>query len=91
MVHVSMDFPGATTQEYDRVHAKLTAAPIPGVLVHSCIKTPDGLRIVDVWESEEQFQTFAQGMREAVLAEGFGEPQNLTVLPVHNMQTDLAG
>jgi hypothetical protein len=91
MVLVSMEFPGATTDQYDLVHAKLTASPIPGCLVHSCSKLPDGLRIVDVWESEEQFQKFAGGMRQAVQAEGFGEPQNMTVLPVHNMQTDLAG
>jgi hypothetical protein len=39
---------------YRRIVEKLAAGPLPGLVVHLCVRRPDGgLRYIDVWESEE--------------------------------------
>ena len=40
---------------YGRFSAALGEEPMDGLLVHLCVRNPDGgLRYIDVWESEEQ-------------------------------------
>jgi hypothetical protein len=63
-VAVEMTFTGVTLDDYDKVisHMGLTpggAAP-PGALFHWVTATDDGVRVVDVWESKERFEEFAQ-------------------------------
>jgi hypothetical protein len=63
-VAVILDFPGATMEQYDQVvdlmgFTKGGAGP-PGALFHWATKTDDGFRVVDVWESRELFDSFAQ-------------------------------
>lgn len=39
---------------YRRIMANIGPEPLPGQLVHLCVRQPDGrLRYVDVWESED--------------------------------------
>jgi hypothetical protein len=57
-----MDFDGGTTAQYDAVDQALEpgghrALP-PGALYHGAGLTADGLRVVDVWDDEEAFDTF---------------------------------
>jgi hypothetical protein len=64
-VAVEMDFAGATLDQYDQIMALMglddPAAPSPpGALFHWVAKTDDGIRVVDVWETKEQFEKFAQ-------------------------------
>jgi hypothetical protein len=63
-VAVEMTFTGVTLDDYDKVisHMGLTpggAAP-PGALFHWVTATDDGVRVVDVWESKERFEEFAE-------------------------------
>jgi hypothetical protein len=63
-VAVILDFPGATLEQYDQVLdlmglTKGGAGP-PGALFHWATKSDDGIRVVDVWESREAFDRFAQ-------------------------------
>ena len=40
---------------YGRIAAALGEAPMDGLLLHLCVRNPEGgLRYIDVWESEEQ-------------------------------------
>ena len=63
-VAVEMNFRGATLAQYDKVIALmgLTAggAGPPGAVSHWAAATGDGLRVVDVWESREQYDAFAR-------------------------------
>jgi hypothetical protein len=63
-VAVEMDFRGATTQQYDQIREKMGLTPgggtPPGAISHWVAATHDGLHIVDVWESREAFDRFAQ-------------------------------
>jgi len=62
-VAIEMDFPGATLAQYDEVIEKmgLTDGGVPpGAIFHWVAETPDGLRVVDVWETREQFEQFAE-------------------------------
>jgi hypothetical protein len=79
-VAVEQKFPGATLDQYDRVVQKMGFSPggagAPGGLFHWVTKTDEGLLIVDVWETKEQFERFAQEQIEPYAREvGFpGEP-----------------
>jgi hypothetical protein len=88
-VAVVMDFRGATLDQYDEVIRKMGltdgVAP-PNAVFHWVSKTDDGLRVVDVWETKEAFEQFAQEQigpysREA----GIEEEPDLTFHEVHNI------
>ena len=63
-VAVQLDFEGATLEQYDEVCKKMGLTPKgsgpAGSISHFATMTDSGLRVVDVWETREQFETFAQ-------------------------------
>ncbi len=63
-VAVEMNFSGATIDQYDQILEKMGLTPggavPPGAISHWVAKTDDGIRVVDVWETKEQFERFAQ-------------------------------
>ena len=63
-VAVEMNFGGTTLDQYDQVLEKMGLTPggsaPPGAISHWVAKTDDGIRVVDVWETREQFDRFAQ-------------------------------
>ena len=70
---------GNDTANYDRIHARLTAADsMPdGFLVHAAGATPDGgFRIVEVWETQAQFERFVEDTLMPLVRElgGGGDP-----------------
>ena len=91
-VAVEMNFRGATLDQYDQVLEKMGLTPRgsgpPGAVSHWAAKTDDGIRVVDVWETKEQFERFAQEQigpytREA----GFTEEPEMRFYDVHNYFT----
>jgi hypothetical protein len=62
-VAVILNFKDATLDQYDAVLAKMGLSPggkaAPGGMFHWTMKTDDGFKVVDVWESKEQFEKFA--------------------------------
>jgi hypothetical protein len=79
---------GAT---YERIAAEVGPEPPDGMLVHLAVERPEGgLRYIDVWESEQQWDRFAEDrlhpVVHGILGEVFGdelppEPER-TPLPV---------
>ena len=63
-VAVELNFRGATLDQYDQVLQKMglrQGGQMPeGGISHWVAKTGDGFRAVDVWESKEAFERFAQ-------------------------------
>src|SRR4051812_28912866 len=57
-----LDFPGGTLEQYDQVLDKMAlGGRMPsGGRFHAAGQTPDGIRVVDVWDSDEAFQGFAE-------------------------------
>lgn len=67
-IGVLFEFPGVTQAQYDIVCRKLNGGrplgalsdwPKGGILSHVAGPTPDGWRVVDVWESQAAFDEFA--------------------------------
>ena len=87
-VAIMMDFPGATLEQYDQVIDRMGLTPggetPPGALFHWVAATDQGIRVVDVWESQEQFDKFAEEqIGPHTSAVGIAEPKR-TVHEVHN-------
>jgi len=91
-IGVLFEFPGVTQTQYDDVLKRLTGGrmlkalsdwPVKGVLAHVAGPTPNGWRVVDVWESEADLQKFATVLMPVLQAAGFPNvpPQ---VFPAHN-------
>ena len=88
-VAVEMNFRGATTEQYDQVMEKmgLTAngATPAGAISHWVAQTDDGMRVVDVWDSREAYDRFAQEKIGPYSAEvGIPEPPEIRFYDVHN-------
>jgi hypothetical protein len=91
-VAVEMNFRGATLGQYDEVVGKMGFTPqgkgAPGGIFHWVTETDDGLRVVDVWESKEQYERFAQEQIGPYSQEaGFPGPPEVTYHEVHNYLT----
>lgn len=91
-IAVQQDFPQGSLAQYDEVVTKMGFRPggpgAPGGLFHWVTKTDDGIRVVDVWESREQFEKFAAEKIQPLAAQaGFTAPPKITFFEVHNYLT----
>jgi len=62
-VAVTAVIPGATTDQYDEINREggISESSLPeGLVAHYAVKTEDGLRIFDIWQSREQFDQFME-------------------------------
>ena len=69
----------ADEQRYRRVQEKLRSGgdwPPAGLKVHAAMKTPNGLRIANIWENEEQAEA-AWSRIAPVLREEGGSPDEM--------------
>ncbi len=91
-VGVQTNFPGMTVEQYDDVVNRMGFEPRgaggPGLLFHWVTKTDDGIRVTDVWETQEDFDKFAEEkigpITQAVGIQG--QPET-TYFDVHNYLT----
>ena len=91
-VAIEMRFRGATLDQYDQVLQKMGLTPggaTPAKAIsHWVAETPDGLHIVDVWESREAYDTFAAEKIGPYSAEaGITEPPETRFYDVHSYLT----
>jgi len=91
-VAVQMDFDGGTLEQYDEVCRRMGLTPKgpgpAGAISHFATMTESGLRIVDVWETKEQFDTFAQEQIGPFSMEaGMAGPPAIQMFDVHNYFT----
>lgn len=91
-VAVQMDFRNATLEQYDRVIEMMRLTPRGRAprhaISHYVAQTDEGLRVVDVWETREAFDRFAEEQIGPFTAEaGMSAPHDVTFLEVHNYFT----
>jgi len=92
-VGIVMDFNGATLEQYDQVIEKMHLTPggqgPPGALFHWCTATDSGIRVVDVWQTREQYDAFARDQIGPITAEvGLPGPPDVSFHDVHSYFTD---
>ena len=91
-IAVQLDFRGGTLEQYDQVIERMGFTPGgaggPGSLFHWVTRTDDGFRVVDVWETREAFDAFAQEKIGPLTQEvGIPGPPTMTFFEVHNYMT----
>lgn len=71
---------------YRQIIGNIGPEPIPGSLLHLCVRQPDGgLRYIDVWESEQACtRAFAERIHPAVNA-AFGGNRPASQPEVHHL------
>jgi len=84
-------FPGGTAEQYDEVLRKMNyekgGAGHPEALFHIASIDDQGVRVIDVWKSQEAFDAFAQESIGPITQEvGLAEPQ-ITPIAVYNHLT----
>jgi hypothetical protein len=88
-VAVEMNFRGASMEQYDQILQKMGLTPAgatpPDAISHWAAETDDGMRVVDVWESREAYDRYAQEKIGPYSAEvGITEPPEMRFYEVHN-------
>jgi len=88
-IGVQIDFRNVTLDQYDEVTERTGFLPggpaVSGSLFHWATKTNDGIRIVDVWESRQAFDTFVTETGLPVFAAvGVVSPPEIQFYEVHN-------
>ena len=83
--------PSLTQEKYDEIVRRLTDGkglsstsdwPVPGILVHAAGQSPEGFRVVDVWESEAACQAFGEVLGPILAEAGVTDPPS--IYPAHN-------
>lgn len=87
-VAIVMDWAEGSLEQYDEVIGKMGfehgGTGAPGGMFHWVAKNGDGIRVVDVWETREQFEAFAQEKIGPLTQEaGLAEPE-MTFFEVYN-------
>jgi hypothetical protein len=76
-------------EQYDQVDAQIAKDP-DGLILHTASRSDGGMRIVDVWESEDAYRRFeAETLMPAVGRLGMpppSEPPPTTEFAIHNMR-----
>jgi hypothetical protein len=79
-------------EDYERVDAELGSTAPDGLIVHVAGPHGGGVRIIDVWESEEAFERFREERLVPAVTRVVGEqqvaqgpPPNREVLDVQNV------
>ena len=80
----------ATEEQYDAVNEKIDPAANPpeGLIIHVGSLTDSGVRVIDVWESEQAFNDFRESRLGPAVAEVLGAdagPPNVEVLELHDV------
>ena len=91
-VAIVMKFEGATLDQYDQVIEKMGLTPggagAPGSISHWVAANDDGIVVVDVWETREQYEAFADAQIGPFSQEvGIPNPPQTTFHDVHNHLT----
>lgn len=91
-IAVQLDFKGATLDQYDatcKLMGLTPQGPGPkGAISHFATATDTGIRVVDVWETRDQFEQFAQEKIGPLSAEaGIPGPPEMQFFEVHNYFT----
>ena len=91
-VAIEMNFRGATLEQYDQVIEMMGLTPrgpgAPRGLFHWVAQTDDGIRVVDVWETKEDYERFAQEQIGPYTQEaGVPGPPEIKYTEVHNYLT----
>jgi uncharacterized protein YciU (UPF0263 family) len=86
-VVMRMEWPEVSPEQYDQVREIVgwETDPAPGGLFHVAFFDEGGFKVVDVWESAEDFQTFVDNRLMPGIAEAGGvegEPK-VTITPAH--------
>lgn len=88
-VAMVMEAPGMDAAAYDAVTEKLDwkNSPFPqGFVSHYAGPTANGWMVVDVWESQADFERFAQERLLPAMEAAFGQAPDLQprFIPIHN-------
>ena len=79
-----INVPQATLEQYDEVRRGLGEPLGDGQISHVAGATPDGICVVDVWESRGDFDRFMQEkLGEQLARAGFAQPPQIAEFEVH--------
>jgi hypothetical protein len=65
----------ASLAQYDEVNEKLGTDRPAGLIAHTGVDLNGKMKVVDIWESAEDFQNFMNGPLGAAVGEVLGPPQ----------------
>jgi hypothetical protein len=85
-VVMNQDFAGMSREDVEELTNRVGArqSPPAGLMAHAVTDTAGGIHVVDIWESEADFQTFLEerllpaanafAQERGIDMEGFGQP-----------------
>ena len=83
-----LEWPGVTPEQYNKVMQllDLDARPASGSTFHVAGFTNDSLRVLDIWDSQQAFETFQKDrLMAAVQNAGITSAPNVQFFPIHNL------
>ena len=84
-VALIIDLPGVTAEQYEAVTAEVTGDGWPAeIIAHYAGPADGGWKVVDVWQSREAFDSFAEEKLGPAMGQQGVAPPNVTEIQLHN-------
>jgi hypothetical protein len=87
VVVMTMNVSGLTHREFRSILDEMgvEARPEPGIYQHISHPTDEGFRIIEIWDSQEGFEEFAERrLKPAITKLGIQRETTITFEPLHN-------
>jgi hypothetical protein len=87
-VVTTIDVYGMPNSEYRAVMDRMgvETRPKPGIYLHITAQTDFGYRVIEIWDSQEGFEQFAERrMLPALKDLGIDRKTEITIKPLHNV------
>jgi heme-degrading monooxygenase HmoA len=74
-VFMELELSGMTTDQYEQIDNALDVKgdPPPGFIAHSARLDGDTLRVLDIWESEQDFENFLESRLGPTIGQTVGD------------------
>jgi hypothetical protein len=76
----------ASLDEYDKVNEKLGTDRPAGLIAHTGVDLNGKMKVVDIWESAEDFQNFMNGALGTAVTEVLGAPEEGAAPPAPQIE-----
>jgi len=87
-VRIHTTIPGINHTEFDKIHKIVTSGEPPkGLLFHSSAPVDGGWRVIDFWESRQDYDAAMPVIQKAIESAGVtpGGPPSVEEFPVHEI------
>ncbi len=82
-IGIRVQLPGVTREQFENMDRSIGGEMADGLIFHASGPVEGGWRVIDFWETREQFDNFVAARVAPAMAEAGAAPPEIEEFPVH--------